>query len=102
MQFTIQKSVAGTQQTRADALYQTPEFIVLSLEVLSQNETILDLTAREKFILVPMVVLTIVLGVYPDLVFDITSASVAHLVELHDAGVQRAALDVAQFAEVLP
>jgi NADH-quinone oxidoreductase subunit M len=68
----------------------------------SNLQSILDLTAREKFILIPMVVLTILLGVYPDLVFDITSASVAHLVELHDAGVQRAALDVAQFAEVLP
>jgi NADH-quinone oxidoreductase subunit M len=65
-------------------------------------QSILDLTAREKIILIPMVVLTIVLGVYPKLVFDVTGASVAHLVEFYEAGVQRAALDVARIAEVAP
>ena len=65
-------------------------------------QSILDLTACEKIILIPMVVLTIVLGVYPKLVFDVTGASVAHLVEFYEAGVQRAALDVARIAEVAP
>jgi NADH-quinone oxidoreductase subunit M len=65
-------------------------------------QSILDLTPREKFILFPMVVLTILLGVYPQLVFDFTGVSVAHLVEFHEAGVQRAAFDAAQFAGVAP
>jgi len=48
------------------------------------------------------VVLTILLGVFPNLVFDFTGASVAHLVEFYEAGVQRAALDAAQIAGAVP
>jgi NADH-quinone oxidoreductase subunit M len=69
-------------------------------------QSIADLTAREKLILAPLVVLTIGLGIYPKPVFDITSASVANLVEFHREGVQRAALeavqDAAQIAEIAP
>ncbi len=68
----------------------------------SNLQSILDLTPREKFILIPMVVLTIALGVFPQIVFDITGASVAHLVEVHQAGMQRAALDAARIAGVAP
>jgi NADH-quinone oxidoreductase subunit M len=64
--------------------------------------SVLDLSAREKSILIPMVVLTIVLGVYPNFVFDVTGTSVAHLVEFYEAGVQRAALDVVQLSGVTP
>ena len=62
-------------------------------------KNILDLTPREKVVLIPLVVLTIALGVYPKPVFDVTSASVAHLVEYHQAGVERAALESAHYAE---
>ncbi|MGH6889532.1 MAG: NADH-quinone oxidoreductase subunit M [Rhizomicrobium sp.] len=42
-----------------------------------------DLSAREVAILAPLVAFTIVLGVYPRIVFDETSVSVAHLVAQH-------------------
>ena len=42
--------------------------------------TIKDLSAREIAILAPLVVITILMGVYPKPVFDVTSASVAHLI----------------------
>jgi NADH-quinone oxidoreductase subunit M len=57
---------------------------------------------REKIILFPLVFFTIALGVYPKPVFDITNASVANLVEFHEAGLQRAALEAAHIAEVTP
>jgi NADH-quinone oxidoreductase subunit M len=44
-----------------------------------------DLSLREAAILMPLVVATIVMGVYPKFVFDITSTSVAHLVQQHKA-----------------
>jgi NADH-quinone oxidoreductase subunit M len=45
-------------------------------------QAITDLTAREKALLLPLVVATIVLGVYPKPVFDVTTPAVAKLV--HD------------------
>ena len=52
--------------------------------------SIADLTPREMGFLVPMVVITILLGIYPKPVFDVTRASVAHLVEFHEQGVAQA------------
>jgi len=56
-------------------------------------QTIEDLTAREKALLIPLVAATIILGVYPKPVFDVTTPAVAKLVAdtkaaiaLHDAG----------------
>ena len=43
-------------------------------------KTIQDLSVREIAILTPLVAFTIILGVYPKIVLDETSASVAHLV----------------------
>ncbi len=43
--------------------------------------TIQDLSAREVLTLVPLVVITIAIGVYPKPIFDVTSVSVANLVE---------------------
>ncbi len=65
-------------------------------------QSILDLNLREKVILFPLVFFTIALGVYPKPVFDITNASVANLVEFHEAGLQRAALEAADIAEGTP
>jgi hypothetical protein len=42
-----------------------------------------DLSAREIAILAPLVALTIAFGVYPKPIFDVTSVSVANLVEQH-------------------
>jgi NADH-quinone oxidoreductase subunit M len=46
-------------------------------------QTIQDLNAREVAILVPLVVITIALGVYPKPVFDVTTPAVAKLVSDH-------------------
>jgi NADH-quinone oxidoreductase subunit M len=42
--------------------------------------TIQDLSLREFAILSPLVIITIIMGVYPNFVFDVTHASVANLV----------------------
>ncbi len=47
-------------------------------------QTIKDLTLREAAILTPLAVATIVMGVYPKFICDITSTSVAHLIEQHN------------------
>ena len=44
-------------------------------------KSITDMTAREKWIFAPLVVMTLLLGVYPSLVTDITGPSVARLVD---------------------
>ena len=55
--------------------------------------TISDMTIRERFIMAPLVVMTLLLGVYPALVLDIIGPSVAGLVENYD--VATAAMTVA-------
>lgn len=72
-------------------LYRRVIFGALEKESL---KSLLDLTAREKLILYPMIVLTIFFGVYPAPVFDATAASVDLLVNNYSAALQ-AAQDVA-------
>ncbi|HEX4860676.1 MAG TPA: NADH-quinone oxidoreductase subunit M [Rhizomicrobium sp.] len=48
-------------------------------------QTIKDLSPREVAILAPLVVITIVMGVYPKPIFDVTGTSVANLVSQHRA-----------------
>jgi NADH-quinone oxidoreductase subunit M len=48
---------------------------------------ILDLSLREKVILVPLVALTILFGVYPTPILDVTAASVDQLVENYQAAI---------------
>ncbi|WP_394177324.1 NADH-quinone oxidoreductase subunit M [Yoonia maritima] len=50
-------------------------------------KTISDMTKREKVIFVPLVVMTLLLGVYPALVLDIIGPSVAALVENYETAV---------------
>jgi NADH-quinone oxidoreductase subunit M len=49
-------------------------------------QTIKDLSPREIAILAPLVVITILMGVYPKPVFDVTSASVANLITDYKTG----------------
>ena len=46
--------------------------------------TITDMTTRERFIFAPLVVMTLLLGVYPALVLDIIGPSVSALVENYE------------------
>ncbi len=47
--------------------------------------SITDMTAREKAIFAPLIAMTLLLGIYPSLVTDITGPSVASLVAMHQA-----------------
>jgi NADH-quinone oxidoreductase subunit M len=46
-------------------------------------QTIQDLSLREVAILAPLVIVTILLGVYPKPIFDVTGVSVQNLIEMH-------------------
>jgi NADH-quinone oxidoreductase subunit M len=50
-------------------------------------KTIQDITPRERMIFAPLVVMTILLGVYPSLVTDVIGPSVGALVENYDVAV---------------
>ena len=60
-------------------LYRRIIFGVLDKATL---KAIADLSLREVAILAPLVIVTILLGVYPKPIFDVTGVSVAHLVSI--------------------
>jgi NADH-quinone oxidoreductase subunit M len=64
--------------------------IIFGALVKSSLKNIMDLSPREIAFMAPLVVITIALGVYPKPIFDVTRASVAHLVEVHKQGVAAA------------
>ncbi len=68
-------------------LYRRVVFGALEKESL---KALLDLSAREKMILYPLVVLTIFFGVYPMPVFDVTAASVDALINNYTASLDAA------------
>jgi NADH-quinone oxidoreductase subunit M len=68
-------------------LYRRVVFGALTKDSLKD---IMDLSPREIAFLAPLVILTIFFGVYPKPIFDVTRASVAHLVQLHQAGLDAA------------
>ena len=68
-------------------LYRRVIFGALEKESL---KAMLDLSAREKVILYPLVALTIFFGVYPAPVFDVTAASVDALLNNYTAALQAA------------
>jgi len=72
-------------------LYRRVIFGTLDKEKL---KALLDLSPREQLMLYPLIALTIFFGVYPAPVFDVTAASVDHLINSYSAAVQ-AAHDVA-------
>ena len=68
-------------------LYRRVIFGALEKESL---KAMLDLSAREKLVLYPLVALTIFFGVYPAPILDATAASVDHLVNNYSAALQAA------------
>ena len=68
-------------------LYRRVIFGALEKESL---KSLLDLSAREKLLLYPLVILTIFYGVYPAPVFDATAASVDALLNNYSAALQAA------------
>ncbi len=81
-------AATGVILSAAYALYLYRRIIFGEL-VKPALQTIADLTLREAAILAPLVVITILMGVYPKPIFDVTSASVAHLVRQHQSAVAR-------------
>ena len=75
-------AATGVILSAAYALFLYRRIIFGSL-VKPALQTIEDLTAREVAILAPLVVITILMGVYPKPVFDVTTPSVAKLI--HDS-----------------
>jgi NADH-quinone oxidoreductase subunit M len=59
--------------------------VVLGDLIKESLKTITDMTARERAIFAPLVVMTILLGVYPSLVTDIIGPSVSALVTDYQA-----------------
>ena len=53
-------------------------------------KSISDMTARERAIFAPLVVMTLLLGVYPSLVTDIIGPSVEALITNYDTAVSEA------------
>ncbi|HWU25230.1 MAG TPA: NADH-quinone oxidoreductase subunit M [Rhizomicrobium sp.] len=76
-------AATGTILSAAYALYLYRRVIFGAL-VKESLEAIQDLSWREIVILTPLVVLTLVMGVYPKPVFSVTSASVANLIAEHN------------------
>ncbi|RFC65251.1 NADH-quinone oxidoreductase subunit M [Fulvimarina endophytica] len=74
-------------------LYRRVVFGALEKESL---RSILDLSRREKAMLYPLIVLVIFFGVYPMPVFDVTAASVDHLLNTYNAGLEAASSSVAE------
>jgi NADH-quinone oxidoreductase subunit M len=79
----------GVILSAAYALWLYRRIIFGALEK-SALKSITDLTPREMAYMAPLVIITIGLGLYPKPIFDVTRASVAHLVELHHQGVATA------------
>mgnify|MGYP000129472387 CR=1 FL=1 len=52
--------------------------------------TITDMTTRERWIFAPLIVMTLLLGVYPALVLDIIGPSVSALVASYDTALEAA------------
>jgi NADH-quinone oxidoreductase subunit M len=57
--------------------------VVFGALVKPSLQAIQDLTLREVAILVPLVLITIAMGIYPKPIFDVTSVSVANLIREH-------------------
>ena len=79
-------AATGTILSAAYALYLYRRVIFGDL-VKPALATIKDLSAREIAILAPLVVITILMGIYPKPVFDVTNASVANLIQQHRAAI---------------
>ncbi len=76
--------------------------VVMGELIKESLKAITDMTRREKLIFAPLVVMTILLGVYPSLVTDIIGPSVHALVEHVNEAVAASDLTVAVAAEAAP
>jgi NADH-quinone oxidoreductase subunit M len=90
--FNTWLAIAGTTGiilSAAYALWLYRRIIYGALDKTSLK-AIADLTPREIGFMAPLVVITLILGLYPKPIFDVTRASVTRLIELHQQGVAAA------------
>lgn len=87
-------ATTGVILSAAYALYLYRRVIFGALDKESLK-AMLDLSAREKLILYPLVILTIFFGVYPVPVFDATASAVDALVNNYNAAVATVAMPIA-------
>jgi NADH-quinone oxidoreductase subunit M len=79
-------AATGTILSAAYALYLYRRIIYGAL-VKPSLQTIMDLTPREIAILAPLVIITIAMGIYPKPIFNVTSVSVANLIQQNKASI---------------
>src|SRR6185436_823170 len=87
--FNTWLAIIGTTGIILSAAYALWLYRRVIFEVLDKPslQSIADLDRREAFFLITLVLATVWFGVYPKPVFDVTRASTAHLVQLHQQGV---------------
>ncbi|SEQ83138.1 NADH dehydrogenase subunit M [Faunimonas pinastri] len=76
-------------------LYRRVVFGVLDKDAL---KSILDMSVREKAILIPLIVLTILFGIYPQPIMKVTGPAVEHLVSQYQAALDSSAPKTALLA----
>ena len=82
-------ATTGVILSAAYALYLYRRMIFGVIEK-PKLKVIADMTPREVAFMVPLVILTILFGIYPAPILDVTAKSVNQLVERHDAAVKKA------------
>jgi len=83
-------AATGVIVSAAYALYLYRRVVFGALEKESLK-ALLDLSTREKFLLYPLIILTIFFGIYPTPIFQTIAASVSSLLVQHDAALAGAA-----------
>jgi NADH-quinone oxidoreductase subunit M len=82
-------ATSGVILSAAYALYLYRRVVMGDL-IKESLKAITDMTAREKWIFAPLVVMTLLLGVYPSLVTDVTGPSVEALIADHNTALAAA------------
>jgi NADH-quinone oxidoreductase subunit M len=90
--FNSTLAIIGTTGVILSAAYALYLYRRIIFGVLEKRnlQGILDLSKREVAILAPLVIVTLFFGVYPKPIFDVTSASVANLVQQVQTGLAAA------------
>jgi NADH-quinone oxidoreductase subunit M len=82
-------ATSGVILSAAYALYLYRRVVMGDL-IKESLKAITDMTAREKWIFAPLVVMTLLLGVYPSLITDVIGPSVGALIADHNTALAAA------------
>jgi len=89
LRFNTWLAIVGTTGVVLSAAYALWLYrrVIFGPLVKPSLQSISDLTLRESGFMVTLVLATLLFGIYPNLIFDVTRASTTHLVQLHQQGV---------------